>query len=568
MFAHWELRRDDPMLDLRLFRHRGFSAGSSTLAILFFAMAGAVFLQAQYLQFVLDYTPLAAGTALVPAAIGMVLGTGAGAHLADRFGGRLAVVTGTLLAAGGIAAQAALVDGTGYVPTGVGLFLFGLGAGVAMPAATELIMATLPPARAGVGSAVNDTVREVGGALGVAVIGSVAAAAYAANLDDIPDVSMLPDGVQAAVTDNVGAALHVSHRLGADGARLADAARQAFVDAMTGSLWIAAGVALSASVIAFFHLPRQAEDAHEVAELPGNRPRVHAAVMLAVAVGVAVLLTACGADPKPAAQASPPSTTVAAVERPTAPVDRMVRTIDGGMHLRCVGEGDTTVLLIAGWGAAGDGWGRIEPTIRERARVCSYDRYGTGASDAPPSSQTFADQAADLEALLRTAGEPGPYVVLGHSFGGAEAVTFAAQRPAHVTGLVLLDASPVTWPSAVCAVPDDGTDTAAEFRLTCDQMRHPAHNAEHLDAVDAFDEVAEIDSLGVLPLIVVTASQRTFPGLAADQLARLNGVWNDGVDRWASLSTASTVVSVDDTGHDIQLDQPQVVIDQIEALLP
>jgi hypothetical protein len=99
-------------------------------------------------------------------------------------------------------------------------------------------------------------------------------------------------------------------------------------------------------------------------------------------------------------------------------------------------------------------------------------------------------------------------------------------------------------------------------------MRHPDLNVEHLDAVAAFDEVATIDTLGDLPLTVVTTSERTFPGLAADQLARLDRVWNDGVDRWASLSTASTVVSVDDTGHDIQLDQPQVVIDQIEALLP
>ena len=76
------MRRDEPMLDMSLFRNRSFSAGSVALALLFFAMAGTVFLQAQYLQFVLDYTPLAAGFALVPAAIGMLLGTGAGAHLA------------------------------------------------------------------------------------------------------------------------------------------------------------------------------------------------------------------------------------------------------------------------------------------------------------------------------------------------------------------------------------------------------------------------------------------------------------------------------------------------------
>src|SRR5207244_13296928 len=119
------------------------------------------------------------GIALVPAALGMLFGTGVGAHLNARFGCRVAVATGTLVSAAGVAAQAGFIDGTSYVPTGVGLLLFGLGAGIAMPAATDLIMATLPPARAGVGSAVNDTVRELGGALGVAVIGSIAATSYA-----------------------------------------------------------------------------------------------------------------------------------------------------------------------------------------------------------------------------------------------------------------------------------------------------------------------------------------------------------------------------------------------------
>ena len=204
-FVRWELRRDEPMLDMRLFANRSFSAGSVALAMLFFAMAGTVFLQAQYLQFVLGYTPLAAGVALVPAAVGMMLGTGVGAHLAGQLGGRIAVTAGTLAAAAGVAVQAAFVDGTSYVPTGVGLALFGLGAGIAMPAATELIMSTLPPARAGVGSAVNDTVREVGGALGVAVIGSVAASSYASNLHG--QVDHLPADVRAVVTDNIGAAL-------------------------------------------------------------------------------------------------------------------------------------------------------------------------------------------------------------------------------------------------------------------------------------------------------------------------------------------------------------------------
>ena len=256
VFVRWELRRDEPMLDMRLFADRSFSAGSVALAMLFFAMAGTVFLQAQYLQFILGYTPLAAGVALVPAAIGMVLGSGVGTHLAGQLGGRIAVTTGTLTATAAVAVQAAFVDGTSYVPTGVGLALFGLGAGIAMPAATELIMSTLPPARAGVGSAVNDTVREVGGALGVAVIGSVAASTYASNLDG--QLDHLPEDVRAVVSDNIGAALTVSGHLGANGTQLADAAREAFVTSMTGALWVAVGLAALATVIAWTRLPKPA----------------------------------------------------------------------------------------------------------------------------------------------------------------------------------------------------------------------------------------------------------------------------------------------------------------------
>ncbi|MGZ4713887.1 MAG: hypothetical protein ACXVLO_03610 [Acidimicrobiia bacterium] len=101
------------------------------------------------------------GLSLVPAATGMILGSGAGAHLTAKHGGRITVAAGTLFAAAGLTVQGGYLDGVSYWPTGVGLLLFGLGAGIAMPSASDLIMATLPPARAGVGSAVNDTVREL-----------------------------------------------------------------------------------------------------------------------------------------------------------------------------------------------------------------------------------------------------------------------------------------------------------------------------------------------------------------------------------------------------------------------
>jgi pimeloyl-ACP methyl ester carboxylesterase len=238
------------------------------------------------------------------------------------------------------------------------------------------------------------------------------------------------------------------------------------------------------------------------------------------------------------------------------------------VHIRCVGEGATTVLLISGFEAGAAGWAKIEPAIAARARVCSYERPGTGTSDPATSTETFTTQATDLHALLSTVGEPGPYVVVGHSFGGAEAVTFASLFADEVTGLVLIDASPTTWPAALCAVPDDGSDAATMLRAICGTFA-PSGNGEQLDAVAAFGEVAQIVSLGSLPMAVITATHRELPAdLAASEVDRLNGAWNLGQTDWMALSTAAHLVSVEHTGHHIEIDQPSVVIDEITRLIP
>ena len=145
-------------------------------------------------------------------------------------------------------------------------------------------------------------------------------------------------------------------------------------------------------------------------------------------VALTLTVAACGASNATPAADAPPSTTTT-IERPDGLVDELVAIDSGRMHLRCNGSGDTTVLLIAGWGDGGESWGAIEPTLAERARVCSYARFGTGTSDPPSTTQTFETQATDLHELLEAAGEPGPYVIVGHSFGGAQAVTFTSQYP-------------------------------------------------------------------------------------------------------------------------------------------
>jgi hypothetical protein len=132
---------------------------------------------------------------------------------------------------------------------------------------------------------------------------------------------------------------------------------------------------------------------------------------------------------------------------------------------------------------------------------------------------------------------------------------------------MLVDATPITWPAESCAVPDDGSDMAHVFRDICATYPHPESNPERLDVPAAFADIATITSLGSLPTTVVTAALRSYPGLDPAEAARLSAAWDQGQQRWASLSTNGHVMPVADTGHHIQLDQPAVGIEQIQHLL-
>lgn len=300
--------------------------------------------------------------------------------------------------------------------------------------------------------------------------------------------------------------------------------------------------------------------------------RRHRSLFAIALTAAALIITACGAEAGPQADPAPartPSTSTTAVARPTDAFDRLVGPAGAQVHVRCTGTGPATVVLISGFGGDSTAWASVEPAISSDTRVCSYDRPGTGTSEPPASTSTFASQAADLHHLLAEVGEPGPYVVVGHSFGGPMAVTFASQFADEVSGLVLVDASPADWPSALCAVTDDGSQGATMLLGMCADTFSAAGNPEQLDVRSAFGEVAEITTLGSLPTAVITAVERTLPAdLAAPERVRLTDRWDRGQQAWAGLSSSSHVVTVDRTSHDIQLDQPQIVIDQITQLLP
>jgi EmrB/QacA subfamily drug resistance transporter len=240
-----------PMLDVTLFRDRRFSAASASVTITFFALFGFIFLVTQYFQFVRGYGTLSTGSRILPVALSIAVASVVGAQLAPRIGTK-SVVTAGLISFGAsfLWISTVAVDApyaTVIVPQ---MVLMGLGMGLISTPATESILLVLPPARAGVGSAVNDATRELGGTLGVAVVGSLFSSVYARSLAD-GRFSRLPGHVLAQAQDSVGAALHIA----AGDPRLGQALQDAFMDGFSTSCVVVRVICLVGAVGALFWLP-------------------------------------------------------------------------------------------------------------------------------------------------------------------------------------------------------------------------------------------------------------------------------------------------------------------------
>src|SRR4029079_2708526 len=208
-FVAYEMRTAAPLLDVRLFRNQRFSAASAAITFSFFALFGFIFLITQYFQVLRDYGALETGIRLLPVALSTGTAAVIGTILAVRVGNKVVVATG--LAFGAVMfAWTSQVDGsTSYLEIAAQMVVLGTAMGFSSAPATESIMGAVPAANAGVGSGVNDTTRELGGTLGVAVIGSVFASLYAAGFDGA--TSGLPT---EAASDSVGAAFAISDQLG------------------------------------------------------------------------------------------------------------------------------------------------------------------------------------------------------------------------------------------------------------------------------------------------------------------------------------------------------------------
>ncbi|MFI5836517.1 MFS transporter [Micromonospora sp. NPDC051300] len=252
-FVAHELRSDHPSLDVRLFRVPRFAAPVALVGLVFFAAMGVMFFGAFYLQLVRGYSPLESGLLFLPFAAAQLIFAPRSAAMVRRYGGRAVAAVGLLLTVVALAAFVLIDEDTPiWIFSALG-FLQGAGMANIMPPATESIMSALPREKAGVGSAVSNTIRQVAGALGVAVLGSVLSAVYRDQV--APAVSALPEPVRDAARESVSGAYAVADRLGPAAPRLIDAANDSFVSAMHWAAGISALVALFGMVIVFRWMP-------------------------------------------------------------------------------------------------------------------------------------------------------------------------------------------------------------------------------------------------------------------------------------------------------------------------
>jgi EmrB/QacA subfamily drug resistance transporter len=266
-FVVWELTTDHPMLDVRFFENRRFTAANAAITMIFFAMFGSMFLITQYLQIVLGYSPLEAGLRMLPMALVMLAVAPNSPRLVERIGTKIVVGVGLAMAALGLFLASSVPATNGYPHLVISMAVLAFGMGLVMAPATESIMGSLPRSKAGVGSAMNDTTRQMGGAVGVAVIGSIFAISYRPAITHSLEKLGLGQKDINEAKDSVGGAFKVASRLPSGlGHQVIAAARNDFVHGFSGASKIGALVILVAAGIVFGFLPARASDAREPVE--------------------------------------------------------------------------------------------------------------------------------------------------------------------------------------------------------------------------------------------------------------------------------------------------------------
>jgi len=256
LFVVWERRVDEPMLDIRLFRNGAFSTGAVGMILVFMAMYGVMFLVTQYFQLILDYSPLGSSVRFLPMAPIMIIVAPLTPRLSDRFGANRTVSFGLGLVGLGLILFRGLSETTPYAYILLCVIPLVSGMALAMSPMTAAIMSAVPPRRAGSGSAMNDATREIGAALGVAVMGSIAASKYGSAIDGI--TRGLPGAAQGQARASLAGALEVaSEQPAAIGRAVSDGAQAAFVDGIHFAVTFGAVLAWAAALIVLRYLPKR-----------------------------------------------------------------------------------------------------------------------------------------------------------------------------------------------------------------------------------------------------------------------------------------------------------------------
>ncbi len=256
-FIVWELRVAHPLLDLRHFRTRGLSSGATLLLVLFGVQGGVSLVLYPFFQVVLGWSGLLSTLGLMPMALLMMFASGLAPRLSARVGTRAAMVAGLAITAAGLALMAAFVSADGgYLSVLPGLIAMGLGAGLAMTPSTEAITSSLPAEQQGVASALNDLTRELGAALGIALLGGLLVAGYRTAIDS--RLAGIPRELAAATREGIANAAAASSQAGAHAPQLMAAAEDAFISGWQQAMWVGVAVMALLVIVVAVRGPRRA----------------------------------------------------------------------------------------------------------------------------------------------------------------------------------------------------------------------------------------------------------------------------------------------------------------------
>jgi EmrB/QacA subfamily drug resistance transporter len=257
-FILWEKHTDHPMLDMQFFKNPRFTAANTAVTLTFFAMFGSLFLMTQYWQFVHGYSPLEAGVRLIPYAFGMMIIAPLSSRLVERIGSKRVITFGLFIVTISLLALSFLQRDTPYWLAIIPFCTMSGGIGFTMPPATESVMGSLPRDKAGVGSAVNDTTRQMGGAVGVALIGSVVSSIYSSRVSSAASRFGVHGAALSEARSSLGGGLKVAASLTDNAGGFANEVKSAFVGGLSSGLRLASVFVIFAGFVVWRYLPARA----------------------------------------------------------------------------------------------------------------------------------------------------------------------------------------------------------------------------------------------------------------------------------------------------------------------